>query len=134
MMVEVKTYKGYDDEGKCICTKTAKDANNDLNPEEVKAALDNLNDVMADASKTLKKSIEGLIPAADEALLIKGSGYKKKINDVLDDADVGIAYLNTNYDGLYEKAVVFHDKKQREYNNEAKSACWKSGVVRVKRA
>ena len=132
-MVEVKTYKGYDKDGKCVCTVTAKDANKDLNPEEVKAALDNLDKVMTDVSKTLIKSIEGLIPTAEEAVLVKGTGYKKKINDIIDDANTGVSSLNKNYDGLYENAVDYHDKKQRQYNREAKSDCLQHDVVRVQR-
>ena len=46
-----ETYTAYDKDGKVIGTYTAEDANNFINPAEVKAAIDNLKTVFQDQMK-----------------------------------------------------------------------------------
>ena len=51
------TYTGYNDKNECIATITGQDANNFLNPAEVKAAIDNVKTVMEEQLGNITKAL-----------------------------------------------------------------------------
>ena len=133
-MVEMKTYKGYDKDGKQVCIVQAVNATVvDIDPAEVQEALDNLDKVMEAAQEDLKEQAKTLQAKAAEAISVKGDSYETKINNITNDMCTGASNLSTNYEGLYDKAVKYHDDKQIEYNANARSTCrHQTGVVTVK--
>ncbi len=116
-----------------VCGKTfaAKDANNDINPEEVKTAVENVMNTLTDSSVNITNVIKIIRPDAENAYKQNGKTigptmelFCKEINTSIENLVNQISDLN-----LYSKAVTEHDTLQTNYNNEASSsaqACAKS--------
>lgn len=109
---------------KCGQVYNAKDANEDINPEEVKSAVENLINSLNDASTNITNAINKIKPDAENAYQQNDKTigptmetFCEEISDALMKISDGISNAN-----LYAKAVTEHDTLQTNYNNEASSA------------
>ncbi len=142
-----KTYIGYGDEKdangnvissgtKIIVQKRAEDANNYVNPQEVKAALEKLKDAMngSDGGITrVKNQLENVAVDADGHMLsVEDATMQGPIEQVaasLSQASTSIEQLSADIQDFAEKA---HDNKQIEYNQAAEAEVrGTAGVTRV---
>jgi hypothetical protein len=108
----------------CGKTFTAKDANEDINPEEVKKAAEGVINSLNDASTNITNAIKKIEPDAEKAYQQNNKTIGKamddfcgKINEALTDVANQVSDAN-----LYSKAVTEHDTLQTNYNNEASSS------------
>lgn len=132
---EVKTYYGYDKDGEYVAGSkhTAKNADNDIN-------LSKLNSAISDAETTFKTEFEGISKDVDalakptgDGLIVSGLSLKWTVEDLASDIKKANASSLEKLWTIYNQACQFHAKKQKEYNEEAKSKTQNvSGVVRVK--
>ena len=131
-MESPKTYHGYDKDDKCIKTTTAEDANNYLNPEEVKTALTNLETVLRDQFKAITDALRGIEQDANDAVIVQGTKMGGTIEEVCNALDSVPDTILGQIGDLYSLAVTKHDEIQRELNDTAyNSTASTSGVVRV---
>lgn len=130
-MESPKTYHGYDKDGQCITSKTAEDANNYINPEEVKQAITNLENVLKEQFKGITDALRGIEQDANEAVIVQGT----KMGGTIDETCTAIEgipdQIMSGISGLYDASVTAHDQIQMTLNENAKSACWGNNVVSV---
>ena len=131
-MESPRTYYGYNDEGKCVARCTATDANTFIDPAEVKAALDNLQNVFSEEMSRISTSIRDVSSDAKEAVIVQGTNMSSTVEKTADAIAVIPSEISGSLDGLYASAVSAHDALQQQCNEEAKAAVSRSsGVVRV---
>ena len=127
-----KTFHGYDEDDDCIATETAEDANNYLNPEEVKAALAKLEAVLKEQFKGIVDALRAIEQDANEAVIVQGTKMGGTIEDTCEALEAIPDSILGEIGDLYNEAVIAHDEIQRTLNDNAKSSAWNhSGVVRV---
>lgn len=111
-----------------VCSKTfaAKDASiENINPEEIKAAVEKVKTAIDTASSNIAKTLEPIASDAEKAYIldktrtIAGSMEKayEKANEEFNTFKNKIESAE-----LYNKAVTKHDEFQNQYNEEAKQA------------
>ena len=131
-MESPKTFHGYDEDDDCIATETAEDANNYLNPEEVKAALAKLEAVLKEQFKGIVDALRAIEQDANEAVIVQGTKMGGTIEEVCNALDSVPDTILSQIGDLYSLAVTKHDEIQRELNDTAyNSTASTSGVVRV---
>lgn len=137
-MVTPITYIGYDQDGKQVCTCTAEDANNYLNPSEVQKGIENVEDVLTEQIKNIRYALYDLEKDAETAIIVQGTKMTQMIEDICTDFSSLPGILINGIDGmdglsvLYDKAEVAHDQKQNETNETARNKVKSTtGVVRV---
>ena len=111
----------------CSCGEVynAKDANGDINPAEVKTAVENLINSLNDASTSISTAIRNLEPDAGNA--VKQNETKTIVpamEETCDSIDKTIKQITSSIESenLYSKAEQKHDEYQTKYNNEAIAA------------
>lgn len=116
-----KTYNGYDKDNNCIVTVTAYDANNIVNPDEVKAAIEGVKQAASEAATSIVSALNQITPDADEAVIVEGT----KMTGVIEELCTTIGQLPDkvmgNIEGLYDESVQIHDKYQIEANQKAEA-------------
>lgn len=130
-MESPKTYHGYDKDGNCITTSTAEDANNYINPEEVKAAVENLENVLKEQFKGITDALRGLEQDANEAVIVQGTKMGGTIDETCTAIDGIPEQIMSGISELYNVSVQAHDEIQRTLNDNAQQAAWGNNVVRV---
>lgn len=130
-MESPKVYRGYNNEGNCLITKTAVDANTQINPADVKAAIDNIKTVFDEQMKMLASALTDVSTNAEEAIIVEGTSMGPAIEEVATVLMSLSEKLTSGFDDLYDKAVTAHDEQQRRNNTEAYNACAISGVTRI---
>jgi len=128
-MLSPKTYHGYNSEGKCIASCTALDANTLIDPAEVQAALNNLENVFNEEMGRIASSLRQV--DASDAVIVQGASMSGVIQDTAAAVTQIPGQVSSSFQGLYGLAVQAHDTLQQQANDEARSAVNRSGVVRV---
>lgn len=142
-----KTYKGYGDEKdangnvtsagtKLIITKTAADANNYVNPSEVKSALEELRDSMNGSNggiTRVQKALQNVAVDADGHMLsVEDATMHPTIEAVADSLSQASTSIDSLVSEIQEFAEKAHDNKQIEYNQQAEAEVrGTAGVTRV---
>ena len=131
-MVTPNTYVGYDKDGQQICSCPATDANTYINPEEVKAGIENVISVVSEEMTKVSKALQDVAPDADTAVIVQGTKMTETIEQTCDALGSLSGTFGDSISGLYDQAMAVHDKLQNQANQEARSAVSStSGVVRV---
>ena len=107
---------------KCGQVYNAKDANNDINPTEVKAAVDNLVNALNDATTSIVNAIRKVEPDAENAF--KQDETKTIVPSMEESCTMIEKAISNNAtaienEDLPGKAERVHDELQTNYNNEA---------------
>lgn len=128
-----KTYTGYGSKNEVLAYATAKSAKEYIDPDRVKAALENFNNVVKESMDAIIQSINTIIaPDAQEAVIVEGT----RITPVLEDVNEAISmYANKMIEDLsilYEEALRKYDELQIQANNDAYYAVRsQAGVINV---
>ena len=131
-MVSPKTWTGYDKDGNVLCRVNAVDANEYINPAEVRAAIDNVKATAEEGIQSIITAINNVEPEASEAVIVQGTKMTETINqtcDALREIPDGIAGA---IEELYNMAVREHDRLQNEANDAAYNGAMIAGVVSVR--
>lgn len=135
-----KTYSGYDKDNKCLITKTAESAEDVyVNPAEVRAAIENIKNVVDEGLKQIANSIEK-IECGQKALVVADKTMRPIVEELASQIAgkdrSGIAPLATQMETaleeIYERTCSAHDDIQKQLNSQAESACWTTGVTNVR--
>ena len=129
-MISPETHRGYNDENKCIVTKVAVDANTQINPEEVKAAIENVKAVFEEQLGNIVTALTGLNVDAQDAIIVQGTDMTKNIEEAASFIEQFAGSI-ADIDQIYEYAVEAHDLLQKSNNNDAFNLCIIDGVVRI---
>lgn len=122
MAVAIETWAGFDEEGKEIKRFKAADANNDINPEEVAAAIEKVKAACDEQMSGMSDKLNGLTDNALQALKVEGMTLQEfitAIGDVINGFGSEIAQI---LEPLVEKAQEEHDRLQTQYNSDAESS------------
>ena len=131
-MVSPVTYRGYDQDGTCIIQRTGVDANTQINPADVKAAIENVKAVFAEQMQNVAKSLTNISEDAEEAVIVQGTNMSKTIEDTATILSQLAEQVTTGIESLYEYAVQAHDSLQENNNATAYNECRVSGVVSIR--
>ena len=82
MAVAIETWAGYNDEGEEIKRFKAADATNDIDPEEVKTAIENVKQRCDEEFKSISDKLTGLTDGALNALRIEGATLQEYIDQI----------------------------------------------------
>ena len=126
-----KTYHGYDKDGKCITTQTGLDANTQINPAEVQAAIDNVKSVFEEQMKNVANALTDISTDAEEAVIVQGTSMTGTIEETATLLNGLAGQVTSGIDQLYTYAVEAHDQLQTNNNIDAYNACKVSGVVSI---
>lgn len=131
-MLSPRTYYGYDNESRCVASATALDANTLLNPAEVKAAVDNLENVFTTEMTSIATALHNMTQDANESVIVQGTSMAGTIEDTATAIVQIPGQVSSSFSELYSYSVQVHDVLQEQANEEARSAvAGASGVVRV---
>lgn len=131
-MESPKSYSGYDKDNNLIATCTAEDANSYINPEEVKAAIENIKTVCTNKMNEVSSKLQEVVPVAEEALKIQGQTMGPRITKTASEIKSAGSSMTSSIDDLYTASVTVHDKFQRDFNDQARqSVASVANVVRV---
>lgn len=122
-MLQPETYRGYDIKDHLIGSKTAKDAKNDIDPDEIKAKAENVEAVVDDCMSSISASLDGVVDDANNALVVNGKSMAPSIeaaNESIKGTQTSIKCI-INSAELYSEAEKKHDELQEKYNKEAEN-------------
>lgn len=134
-----QTYTGYDEDNNVIITKEAESAENYINPQEVRAAIENIKNVVDTGLKTIASAIEK-VNCGEEALIVADKTMKPMVEELAEqiagkNRDTEIAPLAQQMEEaleeVYERACDAYNDIQGQLNTQAENACWVSKVTRV---
>lgn len=130
-LVSPKTYRGYNDNNEVLITKTAVDANTQLNPAEVKKEIENVKAVFDEQMNGIARALKNISEDAGESIVVEGT----KMNGTIEDTAQVLSQLGSQVtqgiDTLYDYSVEAHNKLQENNNNAAYNACRINGVTRI---
>lgn len=125
-MVKPETWKGYQYDEKnnknYVNTVEAYDANKDIDPEKVKAKTEEIRGLLKKGSSSIKKEVSKVIDDEEKAMIVKGAGVKKRIDEFSEMADSNINKMLNNLDSIDAKCQKCHDDLQKKYNEDAKNS------------
>lgn len=121
MAVSIETWAGYDEEGKEIKRLRAADANNDIDPEEIKAAIEKVKSVCDEEMKVISDKIAGLTDNALAAMKVEGMTLQEFITSITEVVDGFGSEIAGILEPLISDAQAEHDRLQTQYNGEAES-------------
>ena len=104
----------------CGSAFAAQDANGDINPAEVQAAVEACNNALEEAMSDISTSIENIRPDACNAIRSYNKDFGYKFDDVKNSIDDIKTAASGLLDDLVRQAQEVHDRKQQIYNEEAK--------------
>lgn len=133
-MVQVKTFKGYNQQGEVLSTVTAENANNYINPDEVKAAIDNVETVAKNGFENVKKALRNVEPDASEAIVVQGTKMTETIEETGNSLDSFPGLFKESISVLHTESIKVHDQIQTEFNNQARESAKVADVVNVREA
>lgn len=110
----------------CGSTFTAKDANEDINPDEVQAAVEACNNALEEDLTNITTSLEGSREDICNAIRNYNKDYGHRIDSLEESMNDIKSTCKSALEGLYEEAVQIHDTKQDAYNSDAerdKNSC-----------
>ena len=127
-----KTYYGFDKDNVQIVSCTANDANEIVNPETVKAAIDAVEQAASSGTQDIIGALNSVAPDADDAVIVQGTKMTGVIEEVCSALETIPGSVLDSVSSYYDEAVKIHDKYQIEYNTQAKNQVSShEGVVRV---
>ena len=100
---------------------TAEDANNDINPAEIEAAVENYRSSSETAFKNVSNKIQGVEPEACEAIIVQRTNIGGKMEEVASKIDAISSQVASQFDHLPSLAMAKHDEIQTIYNAEAEA-------------
>lgn len=106
----------------CGATYTAKDANGDINPADVSAAVAAYNSAVEDACSGITAKLTAARPTVAEALVVKTMDLGSNIDDICTQLSNISGTLVGLYDDLPGLAQAKHDELQAGYNDQAKAS------------
>ena len=117
----IKTYAAYNQDGQCLGTARAGDANDYINPNQVKAAI---RAIVDEANDQIKKNIMKSIDSAYRtgAVIINDTDLLEPSNDMDSTIRSIPGYIEEAITPFGDMAVDARDKKQIELNNYAYNA------------
>ena len=121
MAVAIETWAGYNDEGEEIKRFKAADATNDIDPEEVKTAIENVKQRCDEEFKSISDKLTGLTDGALNALRIEGATLQEYIDQIGEIVNQFGTEIADKLEPLIEKAQEEHDRLQEGYNEDAKN-------------
>ena len=80
-MVEPRTYIGYDKDNKEITRQTATDANTYINPEEVQAKIDALDEIADGEIANIVSNMQSITADEKDAVIIQGTNMDTILSD-----------------------------------------------------
>ena len=119
-MIKPETYAGYDNNGKIIAQYTGFDANQHINPAEVKTAIDNVKTTFKTEMGNIKKALNNIETDADEAIIVEGTKMNKVFDSMGEILDAAPDSISDGLDSLYDESVSVHDKIQTQANTQAR--------------
>lgn len=132
MLESPRTYRGYNSNNELVITKQAANANNEINPTEVKQAIENVKAVFDEQMNGVARALRNISQDADEAIVIEGT----KMNDTIEETAQVLTQIGPQItqgiDTLYDLSVEAHNKIQQNFNNQAYNACRVTGVVDIR--
>lgn len=127
-----ETYMGWSADGKLVKTLRANDANQQLNPAEVKTAVENFKTVTTEQINNIKKKLLNVCEDADLAVIVSGTKTSESIEEFANSLDTYKEAMIKICESLYEKSSVKHDQLQDINNTNARdTVASTAGVVRV---
>ena len=131
-MLAPKTYTGYDQDGNQVCSCTATDACEYINPDEVQAAIDNVERVAEEQIQNIISALQGVAPDASDAVIVEGTKMDGVIEDVCTSLGTVSKSIGDSISSMYTEALSAHDQLQQNSNDQAyNSVISYNGVVRV---
>lgn len=131
-MVEPRTYIGYDKDNKEITKQTATDANTLINPEEVQAKIDALDEVADGEIENIVSNMRNITADELDAIIIQGTNMETILSETQDAINGIKGTFGTSLGEVYTAAVQAHDELQNELNERAKATVQSTaGVVTV---
>ena len=132
MLESPRTYRGYNSNNEVVITKQAANANGEINPTEVKQAIENVKAVFDEQMNGVARALRNISQDADEAIVIEGT----KMNDTIEETAQVLTQIGPQItqgiDTLYDLSVEAHNKIQQNFNNQAYNACRVTGVVDIR--
>ena len=120
--------------GWCGKVFSAQDANGDINPADVQAAITSFEDAINEAQKSINTALVQVEPDVKNAIRSYKKDLTGKLNEISEAAnDMGEACRQVT-EGLYAKAVAKHDELQNGYNDQAQAganACYEADKARA---
>ena len=131
-MVTPRSFYGYDQKGNCIASCNAYDVTSVLDPNEIKAAIENLINVFQEEMVNLANALRETTADSNEAIVVEGTKMTGLIEDTADSILQIPSQVIDSFTELYNIAVQRHDTLQNEVNEEAYNLVrGHSGVVRI---
>lgn len=121
MAVAIETWAGYNEEGEEVKRYKAADATKDIDPAEIKAAIENVKDKCDEEFKSISNKLDGLTDGALNALRIEGATLQDYIDQISEIVNQFGSEIADKLEPLVEKAQNEHDRLQKQYNNDAQS-------------
>lgn len=134
-----QTYTGYDEDNNVIITRKAENAENYINPKEVRAAIENIKTVVDTGLKQIASSIEK-VECGKETLVVADKTMQPIVEELAaqiagqDRSEIAplAIQMESALEEIYERACDAHDDIQQQLNSQAESACWVASVTRVR--
>ena len=130
-MVSPLTHRGYNKENECIVQKTGVDANTQINPQEVKTAIENVKKTFEEQLGVIANALMDLSKDAGDAVIVQGTNMTKTIEDMASLLKQYASQITNGIDQIYDYSVQAHDIIQQTNNNDAYNLCMIDGVVRI---
>ena len=132
---KVKTFRGYDKDGKYVpgSETQAKNADNDINLSDLNSAIKEAESSYRTEFNDAAKEVDALAKPTEDGLIISGLSLKWTVVDLATSVREANSSSIKKLWTIYNQATIYHSKKQKEYNEEAKARCrGYANVVRVK--
>ena len=125
------TYKGYNDENVPLCVYPAEDANSQINPSEIKKAIESARSIIESSTASLINNISKLESDYSAAVQMEGVTEFDSVKDLKESIN-NASKITDSFEELASAAQKKHDELQVKYNTEAhSSAAEYDGVTQV---
>ena len=131
MAVTPKSYRGYDSEGKCVSSATAKSATEFIDPKAVADAVEKVKTVATDEMESIATALGKLTDDANDAVIVQGTKMTATFEDVISGIKTIPGQIGDSIEDLKTLAQQAHDEIQTQLNDAAKNSCWCNGAVSV---
>ena len=131
-MESPKSFAGYDKDGNVLCRVTATDANEYINPNEVKSAIEKVKSAAESGTNSITKAVKNIESDASEAVIVQGTKMTEAINQTCNAVKKIPGKIGETLEEMHTAAVEAHDRLQTEANEQAYNSAWIEGVVNVR--
>ena len=102
-------------------TIVAQDANNDINPSEIEAAVAAFQSKCETSFQSLVDKLEGVKPEACDAIVVQRTNIGGKMEEIASKITALSSQVGNQFSHLPALAMAKHDELQIAYNAEAES-------------